>query len=178
VGSQVTMPDGQLFQEFVYEMVKTREQQLKGKIQVPQPLTNAKNSIHNMFFNERHVNRKVYEALCTWANDVPSIGLLQQYLVLATRGELYDSSKQFNYARNLANVKVPIFISCGEVDQLAPPSVQQYIYDHVGSKRKKLVIFGTSQGFKVNAGHNDSLVGLTCRQQIYPTIERWIQTAK
>jgi pimeloyl-ACP methyl ester carboxylesterase len=178
VGSQVTMPDGQLFLNFAYEMIKTRQGQLVGKIDKQQLAADVHTSVNNMFFNEKHVSPKVYEALCTWANDTPAINLLQQYMHLAKTGELFDGEKQFNYAKAMGNVKVPILITGGEADQLAPPGVQKYLHDHVGSAGKSLVIFGRSQGFSVNAGHNDALVGLTSRQQFYPVIERWLRTGK
>lgn len=177
VGSQMTMPDGQLFIQFVTEMIKTRKGQLGGKFDKQLAMDTHK-SMNNMFFNERHTKPEVYEALCTWANDVPSIGLLQQYMALAKTGELTDSKGQFNYTRNLANVKAPIFISCGEKDQLAPPVVQKYVYDNVGSQQKTLITFGKSSGLTMNPGHNDTLVGLTSQQQVYPVIERWLRTGK
>jgi pimeloyl-ACP methyl ester carboxylesterase len=175
VGSQVTMPQGQLCLQFCAEMLKTRQLQLDGKLDKKQLALDTQKSVHNLFFNERHVKPDVYEALCSWANDVPAIGVLQQYLALAKTGELHDARREFSYARNLGRVQVPILISCGEADQLAPPAVQKYLYDNVGSQDKLLVLFGRTQGFAVDAGHNDALVGLTSRQQVYPVIERWLR---
>jgi pimeloyl-ACP methyl ester carboxylesterase len=174
VGSQVTMPQGQLAVQFLQEMLVTRQGQLAGQIRGKELAEQTHRSVNNLFFNGRHVSPQVYEALTTYANDVPSIGLLQQYMALANRGELYDAQKQFNYTRALGNVRVPILISCGEADQLAPPPVQAYLHAHVGSQEKALVIFGRAQGFAADAGHNDSLVGLTSQPQVYPVIERWL----
>jgi pimeloyl-ACP methyl ester carboxylesterase len=178
VGSQVTMPNGQLMSQFCVEMIKTREKQLDKKLDKKELARETEESIHNMFFNEKNVDKKVYEALRTWANDVPSVGLLKQYAVLSKKGELLDAQGDFNYARNLKNVTVPMFISGGEADQLAPPQVQKFLYDEVGAKAKTLVIFGRTHGFKVNAGHNDALVGLNSQKEVYPVIEKWIRTGK
>jgi pimeloyl-ACP methyl ester carboxylesterase len=174
VGSQVTMPQGQLAVQFLQEMLVTRQGQLTGKIRGEELALQTHTSVNNLFFNGRHTSPQVYQALTTYANDVPSIGLLQQYMALANRGELYDASKQFNYARALGNVTVPILIACGEQDQLAPPPVQQYLHAHVGSREKELVIFGPSQGYAAPAGHNDALVGQTSQAQVYPILERWL----
>lgn len=178
VGSQMTMPQGQLVLQLTRELLLTRESQLAGQLDSRQLVEQTKTSVNNLFFNEQHVLPKVYEALSTYAKDVPAIGLLQQYSVMGQTGELLDARKQYNYAKNLGNVKVPIFISCGEADQLAPPVVQRYLYDHVGSTDKTLVLIGKSNGFAVNAGHNDSLVGTTSRQQLYPILVRWIEGAR
>lgn len=174
VGSQVTMPNGQVAMQFVQELIVTRQGQLTGQIVADQFAREAKTSVDNMFFNEQHTSPAVYQALTTSATDVPSIGLLQQYLVLGSRGELYDASKQFNYARSMGNVQVPIFLSCGSADQLAPPPCQQQLQQLVGSADKSLVVFGRAGGFAADCGHNDALVGLTSRQQVFPTIERFL----
>jgi predicted alpha/beta hydrolase len=121
---------------------------------------------------------QVYEALSGTATDVPSIGVLKQYMALGSGGELLDAKKQFNYAKNLRNVQVPIFVGCGADDQFAPPAVQRYLYDHVGSTDKTLIVFGRRMGFAVDAGHDDALVGLNSRQQVYPVIEAWLRGAR
>jgi pimeloyl-ACP methyl ester carboxylesterase len=174
VGSQVTMPDGQLAIQFVREMIETRGQMLTGQLTGQQLLAETKTSVHNMFFNQRNVAPAISEALGTWATDVPSIGVMQQYLTLGSKGELLDSKKQFNYARSLGKVQVPILISCGADDQFAPPVVQDYLYRNVGSADKTLLIFGRASGFAADAGHDDALVGLNSRAQVYPVIEQWL----
>jgi esterase/lipase len=99
---------------------------------------------------------------------------MEQYMVLSTKGVLLDARQQYNYAEHLDNIKVPMFISCGAQDQFAPPAVQKYLFDRVGSAEKTLVVFGQAQGLPVDAGHDDALVGLNSRDQVYPIIARWL----
>lgn len=174
VGSQVTMPQGQIVIQFVREMIVTRQGQLTGQLRGEQLAVESKTSVDNMFFNEANAMPKVFEALSTWAKDVPAMGLLQQYMALGQTGELVDVKKTFNFSKSLTNITVPVLVSCGADDQFAPPSVQQYLYDNVGSADKTLVIFGRQSGFSVDAGHDDSLVGLNSRREVYPWLERWI----
>ena len=178
VGSQMTMPDGQLATQFLTELVALRQGQLAGQILPEELLIDSKISVDNMFFNEQHVSPGVYRSLTRDGIDIPSIGLLQQYIVLATRKELLDASKRFSYARMLDNVQVPILIACGQTDQLAPPEAQRFLYEHVGSPDKTLMFFGRGQGFAADAGHSDSLVGLSSGQQAYPAIEQWLLGAR
>ena len=175
VGSQVTMPNGQVAIQFAGEMLVTRQAQLAGQLNGAELLRQTNTSVHNMFFNERNTSPAVYEALSTWAVDVPSIGVLQQYMTLGTKGELLDASKQFSYAKTMGNVTVPVLLACGATDQFAPPVVQQYLFDHVGSTDKAMLVIGRAQGFAADAGHDDALVGLISSQQVYPTIEGWIE---
>ncbi len=40
------------------------------------------------------------------------------------------------------------------------------------------MIFGRSHGFAVDSGHNDALVGVGSRPQLYPAIERWLASER
>lgn len=175
VGSQVTMANSRAAVAFLQEMLATRQQQIVGELRGEELIVQTRTSVHNLFFNVRNVNQTVYEALAGPAADIPSIGVLKQYMTLATQRELVDSKRQFNYARSLGNVRVPILITCGELDQFAPPREQQFIHANVGSTDKKLVFFGRSSGLPVDCGHDDALVGLNSRAQVYPVIEGWLR---
>ncbi|MFO0908731.1 MAG: hypothetical protein U0794_10290 [Isosphaeraceae bacterium] len=120
----------------------------------------------------------VYEALTTWATDIPAIGLMKQYLLMADRGALHDATGKFNYAQGVGNVKVPVLLACGATDQFAPPKVQKFLYDRIGSTDKTLLIFGRAAGYAVDAGHDDALVGLNSRAQVYPTLAKWLATPR
>lgn len=174
IGSQVTMPNGQLPLQFIGEMLSTRQRQLTGEITGAQVLDATHTSVHNMFFNVENTNRKIYDALSGPATDVPGIGLMQQYSALGQKGELLDAGGRYSYARNLKNITVPMFISCGASDSFAPPVVQKYLYDNVGSQDKTIIIFGRRQGFTVDCGHDDTLVGKTSAREVYPVIEKWL----
>ncbi|WZO99885.1 alpha/beta fold hydrolase [Isosphaeraceae bacterium EP7] len=174
VGSQVTMPDGQIAGQYLNSILTGRELQLAGQLDAATALQAGEAAAQNMFFNIRNIDTKVYEALTGWATDVPSIGVMRQYMTLSSRGELLDARGQTSYARNLANLTVPALFACGAADRFAPPRVQQQLHAGAGSADKTLLIIGRAQGYQVDAGHDDALVGLNSRQQVYPTIERWI----
>jgi pimeloyl-ACP methyl ester carboxylesterase len=174
VGSQVTMPDGQVAGQYLGSLLTSRELQLAGQLDAATAIQAGQASAQNMFFNIRNIDPKVYEALCGWATDVPSIGVMRQYMSLSSRGELLDAGGRYSYARNLANVTVPSLFACGAADRFAPPHVQQQLHAGVASADKTLLVFGRAQGYQVDAGHDDALVGLNSRQLVYPVIERWI----
>jgi pimeloyl-ACP methyl ester carboxylesterase len=142
VGSQLTMPQGQIPAQFVRELIATRQQQVTGALRGQELVSRSGTTVHNLFFNEKNVAPTVYEALTTWATDVPSVGLMRQYLMLAGRGMLYDASGRFCYAQAAGNVKVPVLLTCGAVDRFAPLQMQQFLYDHVLSTDKTLPVPG------------------------------------
>lgn len=174
VGSQVTMPEGQVASQFVAEMLAKRQQQVAGKWSRQDMMTQGKTSVHDLFFNDQNVAPNIYQALSGPATDVPAIGLMEQYMVLSNKGELHDYSGKFSYAQGLKNITIPVFISCGAADSFAPPTVQKYLFNHVGSTDKTLYIFGKTRGLSVDAGHDDSLVGLKSKMETYPVIARWL----
>jgi pimeloyl-ACP methyl ester carboxylesterase len=175
IGSQVTMPHGQLPVQFLRELVATRTEMLAGQLNGQALMAATRTSVHNMFFNQENVAPTISEALGTWATDVPSIGVLQQYMTLGSTGQLLDHAKQYNYAAQLDRITVPTLICCGAEDQFAPPEVQQYLYEHIGSTDKTFLVFGRSMGFAADAGHDDALVGLNSKAQVYPVLVRWLQ---
>jgi hypothetical protein len=168
------MPEGQVAREFLVEMLQARRTQLSGKLDRQELVNQTRTSVQNLFFNNENVDPKIYAALTGPATDIPSLGLMEQYMVLSNRGVLMDSKGQFNYARAIGNIKVPIFISCGEQDNFAPPNVQRFLYNHVGSADKTLHVFGRSKGLSVDAGHDDALVGLNSKATSYPVIAKWL----
>lgn len=178
IGSQVTMNDAQLVLPFLEEMLRARQRQLVGTLRPEELVAMTQSSVNNLFFNVNHVSSKVYSELAVERTDIPSIGLMKQYLTLSTEGELYDDSRRFNYARALGNVQVPLLVACGSLDRFAPPAVQSYIHERAGSTDKSFLVFGRRQGFAADSGHDDALVGLTSRQQVYPLLEAWLRGEK
>ena len=174
VGSQVTMPNGQIVRQYFDSLMTGRASQLSGQIDASKAVEIGQSGMQEMFFNVKNTDPKVFEALSTWATDVPSVGLMKQYTALANRGELLDASGSYSYARNLANLQVPCLFACGAVDRFAPPEVQKFLHARVGSTDKTLRVFGKAGGFQVDAGHDDSLVGLNSKAQVYPVLEKWI----
>jgi pimeloyl-ACP methyl ester carboxylesterase len=180
VGSQVTMPRGRLPLEFCSELIQARQQQLTGQLSrrqlvARQLAARTRTGVYDLFFNVSNADSRIYEALSgDWATDIPAIGLMQQYATLSAKGILLDSQQRYNYAEHLEKITIPILISCGAQDQFAPPAVQRYTYDHVGSTDKTMVVFGKARGMAVDAGHDDALVGLNSREQVYPVIARWL----
>ncbi|MFO0951089.1 MAG: alpha/beta fold hydrolase [Isosphaeraceae bacterium] len=178
IGSQFTMPEGQVPAQFLRELLITRERQVSGTVRGPELVAQSLTSAQNLFFNVRNVSPEVYQALTTEATDVPSVGLLTQYLSLADRGSLFDASRRFEYASGLPNIRIPVLLGCGAADRFAPPKVQKFLYDRIGSPDKTLVVFGRAGGYSVDAGHNDALVGLNSRDQVYPLLHQWLSTPR
>lgn len=171
VGSQVTMPDGQLFVQFLLEMLRLRQGELAGRAP---DATQALAAANNVFYNQDNVDPQVVRALLTVGRDTPALGLAQQYLILGEKGRLLDRHKRTDYSAGIGAIRCPCLFVGGSMDQIAPPTVQRHLYDNVAATDKTLLILGRRQGFRADYGHNDSLVGLAAPQEVYPRLARWL----
>lgn len=171
VGSQVTMPDGQLLIQFLLEMLQQREMSFGGRQPTPDEIAS---NMNNVFFNQYNTDPAIMHALTTYGHDMPSVGLIKQYMDLSKSGVLRNASGKYRYCDGINQIQCPYLIASGSVDQIAPPGVQRHLHERVGSTNKRLWIIGRSGGQSVDCGHNDSLVGRTSRQEVFPTLARWL----
>ena len=178
IGSQVTMPNGQVVVGFFDEMIRSRQAEMLGQMSHEQMLDVTRTTTQNLFYNVQNIQPSIAEALSTWAADVPGVGLMKQYMTLSNQGELLDAAGKYNYARNLKNITIPVLFGCGDADRFAPPVCQKYLIDNVASADKTLIIFGRASGLSVDCGHDDALVGLNSRAEVWPTLEKWLATPR
>ncbi|MGL5094591.1 MAG: alpha/beta hydrolase, partial [Planctomycetia bacterium] len=167
VGSQATMPDNQLMMQYLIEMLTSRQAQFTGQ---PFDSSQAMATFNRLFFNDANVDQNAVNALTTYGFDAPSVGLVQQYMALDKSGKLTTADKKFDYSANLKKIVCPVLICGGAVDQIAPPVVQNYLYENVGSTDKTMLVLGRQAGLSVDYGHNDSLIGLYAQREVFPSL--------
>lgn len=175
VGSQLTMPPGKIVQTYIEQLQFLRLMELQGdssKIAKAKEIAQATSD--DMFYNPYNRDPQIASMLHSIGSDTPSVGVLGQYLELVSSGELKTYNNTFNFSNYASKITVPYLIMGGGADELAPPQVQQFLYQHVSSKDKTLDILGTSNGYSINYGHNDSLVSMRAAQEVYPRILNWL----
>jgi homoserine acetyltransferase len=135
--------------------------------------------MNNVFFNENNTDPAVITELLTRGNDMPSVGVLQQYLGLSQTGKLSEhrggsGGPRLTYADGLSKIQCPCLIVGGSADQIAPPAAQQFLLERLGSADKTYLYLGRAGGFRADYGHNDSLIGRGARDEVYPLLARWL----
>jgi len=120
---------------------------------------------------KRHVRQLAARALF----DLPA-PLLRQF------AEWYGGSAGFSradrlldYCANLDRVKAPMLIIAGAGDMLTPLRDLSAVFEAIGSTDKKLLICGREQGFSLDYGHIDMVLGTRARDEVYPHIAGWIE---
>ncbi|MFO0947507.1 MAG: alpha/beta fold hydrolase [Planctomycetota bacterium] len=171
VGSQLTMPKQAIVEQVLLEMLESRTRQVSAD----RPVVNTfAESSRRVFFNEQNVDSTILAGVENFASDMPSIGLVQQYIDLCRVGTLRDASRRRRYVDGLNKIQCPYLIVSGAEDRIAPPSVQQEILDRVSSPQRYLLILGKQNGFRTDYGHSDSLLGRNAREEVYPVLARWL----
>ncbi|MGA9524082.1 MAG: alpha/beta fold hydrolase [Myxococcaceae bacterium] len=86
----------------------------------------------------------------------------------------YDGRE--DYRAGLTKIRVPLLITGGSSDRLAPVEVVKEVFDRAGSEDKALLIFGTDSGDALDYGHGDLIFGAGAPTEVYPRIVDWLQT--
>ncbi|RJP61494.1 MAG: alpha/beta fold hydrolase [Candidatus Auribacter fodinae] len=175
VGSQLTMPPGQVAAAYIQQMQYLRLMEIAGNsVEMERAKKIAQETADDLFFNPANRDPQTAAMLHSIGSDTPAVGVLGQYLELMASGELKTYDNTFNYAQNASRVNVPYLMMAGASDQLAPPSTQQFLYNNVSSSDKTKIILGPQEGFSIDYGHNDSIISLRAVQEVYPIISNWL----
>ena len=174
VGSQVTMPPGRLPVEFCRETILSRQKQLAGQLNGKELIEQTRTGIHNLFFNVQNVDDNLRRPLGRLGHRHPRHRPDGAIHGAGDKGVLLDASQQVQLRAAPREDQGPHLHQLRRPGPVRAPAVQQYLFDHVGSAEKTLLFFGQAQGLAVDAGHDDALVGLNSRDQVYPAIARWL----
>ncbi|MBI3272362.1 MAG: alpha/beta fold hydrolase [Planctomycetes bacterium] len=88
----------------------------------------------------------------------------------------YDSHGFYSYTDHLSAVTVPALLLAGGSDQVVPKENVQWIHDHLGSADKTIKVLSKANGYVVNIGHEDILVGKYSPQIVYPLVTTWVKS--
>jgi pimeloyl-ACP methyl ester carboxylesterase len=179
VASPVVVPKpGTFFQENIKDFrlamtaINNRWQALAGAI----TLGRFKTPIDVVFYNEKNMAPLTIQLMyLRIAEDVPK-PVVDQLLKMAETGELISPDGKFNYSKEVSRLTLPVFFIAGKVDHSADPEAVHYAYERVSSKDKTFRLFGLAWGDSIDYGHDDLILGKRSREEVYPVIEKWLQT--
>lgn len=79
-----------------------------------------------------------------------------------------------SYIENIKYAKTPLLILAGARDEIAPSESVRLWFELAGSDDKEFIVVSRANGFSVDAGHIDILLGNYALREVYPIIERWL----
>jgi pimeloyl-ACP methyl ester carboxylesterase len=100
---------------------------------------------------------------------------LRQFLRGLRAGEFVSADGRVSYTEALSAIHTPSLVIVGRADELADPLVGRGVFDRLASTDKELVVAGRGEGFAIDYGHVDLLVGPAARREIHPRIVAWLK---
>ncbi|MDP8263246.1 MAG: alpha/beta fold hydrolase [Candidatus Ancaeobacter aquaticus] len=173
IGSQLTMADGHVVNEYINTLQWLRLLELQGGVEAEKAKRMAQEQGRALLFNQGNMERDVIGRLEISGTDTPAVGVLGQYLELVGSGEFKTADNSYNYARSAQNIKVPLLACAGQRDAFVNPKDLLFLRDNVGSTDCQAVLLGPSVGM-YPYGHNDSLISRRAAREVYPMIGKWL----
>jgi pimeloyl-ACP methyl ester carboxylesterase len=88
----------------------------------------------------------------------------------------WSSRNGTDYLAALGARDVPLLAVAGAGDRfLAPPAAVRDLAERFGSRDRTLVIAGRTQGYSLDYGHADLIVGRAARTEIWPLVLDWLR---
>ncbi len=81
-----------------------------------------------------------------------------------------------DFRAELPRITTPTLFMAGPRDVLAPPDAVKDAFESIGASDKRFVICSRAQGYRVNYGHFDLVIGKEAPNEIFPVILGWIDS--
>jgi pimeloyl-ACP methyl ester carboxylesterase len=135
----------------------------------------APSMLTDTIFQTENIPPGTYRLLERVAVNDASKPELRQFLRGVLRGEFVSADGRVSYTESLAAIHAPALVVVGRADELADPLVGRGVFERLGSSDKELLVAGRAEGFSVDFGHVDLLVGPAAQREIFPRIVRWLE---
>jgi pimeloyl-ACP methyl ester carboxylesterase len=106
-------------------------------------------------------------------NEAPRIIL--QFSDWVRSGEFRSADRSFSYSAHLGRVSLPSLFISGVSDRMAPPRYTRREAKRLGSRQVELIELGRAQGFSIDYGHGDMVVGKQAPREVYPLVVDWLR---
>ncbi|MBI5366115.1 MAG: alpha/beta fold hydrolase [Planctomycetes bacterium] len=143
-------------------------------------------------WDKENVTSTIVKKMLRYAVDNISMNVVKQFLrwyrdqncttygtsphfALPYASDWYAAHGHYSYTEHLGLVTVPALLLAGGSDQVVPKENVQWIYDHLGSADKTIRVLSKANGYVVNVGHEDMLVGKYTPGIVYPLVYTWMK---
>jgi len=134
----------------------------------------VKNPIEDLLFESENMYRDVLFRFFRTCIDDTSAGVVSQFSDSIRAGAMLSRDGSYNYTENLDRIWVPICIMAGGKDGFVNEQVVRDTYNAVSSQDKKMIIFSKANGYSMDYGHCDLIIGKNSEKDLYPEILKWL----
>jgi pimeloyl-ACP methyl ester carboxylesterase len=130
--------------------------------------------IEELLMNKDNMERDVIYRFFRVVIEDASPGIMTQFANSLEAGKMVSSDGKFNYTDSMGLVKVPMLVAGGSADGFVTEKGLGDTYEAVSSGDKSLVIFSKANGYSVDYGHCDIILGKNSQKEVYPVILKWL----
>jgi len=127
-----------------------------------------------LFYNNNNMDNGILRALFYQAEEEMGSKQWHQLMHMVKTERFMSLDQSIDYTAGLAKVTTPTYLLCGTVDNMATVGAVRYTYRQIQSEDKRFRLFGRVNSHKNDYGHNDLVIGVNAKKEVYPTILDWL----
>ncbi len=127
-----------------------------------------------LFYNNKNIEGGVLRSLFYRAEEEMGTKQRLQLMHMVKTEQFTSLDQSTDYTANLTKVTTPAYLLCGTVDNMATVGAVKYTYRQIQSEDKQFRMFGRVNSQKNDYGHDDLVIGIHAKKEIYPTILDWL----
>ena len=134
-----------------------------------------KPTVGRLFGNPENLDTRDLQKLVILVPQSLPTTLIAQFADWYALKGFMDGHQSTHYFRELHRIQSPTLIMAGSVDRLTPPKDLAHVFDSIGSKDKKLMVFGKESGCRHEYGHIDLVLGRHAPDEVFPHVQQWLE---
>jgi len=126
-----------------------------------------------VFYNPKNLSPRLWTSfLAVGVDDEPG-SLLEQVARWLETDRFTSADGAFDYEAALREVRTPVLVVAGKLDQLGFPPLVRRGFDALGG-RKEWLLVAEENGMSADYGHMDMLLGDRAAADVFLPIDRWL----
>lgn len=130
----------------------------------------------DVVFNPLHIRPRVQRRISAQVLSSISRPVLLQFEDWLRHDAFRTRDGGTDFRKGLADLRLPLLVTGGSRDRLAPPPAVTKAFEAAGSTDKTLMIFGTENGDALDYGHGDLIFGEGAPTEVFPRIQSWLES--
>jgi pimeloyl-ACP methyl ester carboxylesterase len=126
-------------------------------------------------FSKENMDAETLKLGAQFAVDHVSSGVVRQVHDWIRNRNFTSSDGKIDYTVEPENMKLPLLMLTGIHDPFTPIEEVRKVFDKIGSKKKRWIVFGKAHGFISDYGHIDLIIGTHAAQEVFPIISDWLE---
>jgi len=178
LGSPVIMP--QPPEKFVASLEEMPEWALKINAKYPaKSVAIAAPSLETpldvMYYNKQNMDPERIARMYANVMDNFQVGVIRQMNILVRSGDFKSHDGKYSYRENLPKIVCPVLFVAAKADALGTPMSLNLSFKEVSSEDKTYLLLSRANGYRMNYGHCDMIMGKYAPKEVFPYLAKWLE---